>query len=277
MAIETNAVVVQDLNPQYPYPTDYISEGDDHVKLTKQVLKNTFPTATTPLTTEFGVLNKIPDYMSFTTENTTGSETKVLDLDDVKVKNATAGTSDNDLTILKQVKDLITSAVKNIFPTGSYWYTDSTANPADVFGFGTWVRVTGMLMGAGTVQPTGSIPNQSARTFALGEKGGSFSKQILVANVPLMTSNFASNGITVSRSGSHRHNLSMRNYKISIDDTTGGVFGSTATPATYQTESAGDHDHKLSGILRLGTALENQAPLDVMPPYVVTNIWKRTS
>lgn len=277
MAIETNAVVVQDLNPQYPYPTDYISEGDDHVKLTKQVLKNTFPTATTPLTTEFSTLNQIPDYMTFTTENVSGATVNVIDLQNSKIKNGTAGTSDADFTVLKQVRDLITTAIKNIYPVGCYWMTDGSANPADVFGFGTWTRVTSMLMGAGTVQPTGSIPNQSARTFSVGEKGGSFSKQITVANVPLLTSDFATNGISVGNSGGHRHNLTMRNYRISIDDTIGGVFGNAESPANYQTDVSGDHTHPLQGILRLGTALENQAPLDVMPPYTVTNIWKRTS
>lgn len=277
MAIETNAVVVQDLNPQYPYPTDYISEGDDHLKLTKQVLKNTFPTATTPLTTEFATLNQLPDYMTFTTETVGGATVNVIDLQDSKIKNGTAGTSDQDFTVLKQVKDLITTAIKNIFPVGCYWHTDSNANPADVFGFGTWVRVTAMLMGAGTVQPTGSIPNQSARTFTVGERGGSFSKQITVANVPLLTSDFSNNGITVSSAGAHTHSLTMRRYRISINDTNGDVFGSTGTPVTNYTDSSGSHVHNLAGILRLGTALENQAPLDVMPPYAVTNIWKRTS
>lgn len=277
MAIETNAVVVQDLNPQYPYPTDYISEGDDHVKLTKQVLKNTFPTATTPLNVEFSTLNQIPNYMTFTTETIGGAETNVLDLNNVKIKNGLAGTSDTDFTILKQVKDLMTTAIRNIYPVGSYWMTDGSANPADVFGFGTWTRVTAMLMGAGTVQPTGSIPNQSARTFSVGEQGGSFSKQITVGNVPLLTSDFSSNGISMTNAGNHIHNLTMRNYRISIDDTIGGVFGTRESPATYQTDAAGDHVHNLQGILRLGTPLESQAPLDVMPPYVVTNIWKRTS
>lgn len=277
MAIETNAVVVQDLNPQYPYPTDYLSEGDDHLKLTKQVLKNTFPTATTPLTTEFNVLNQIPDYLSFTTETVSGAQVKVIDLNDSKIKNGTAGTSDTDFTVLKQVKDLITTAIKNIYPVGSYWMTDSNSNPADIFGFGTWTKITGMMMGSGTVQPTGSIPNQSARTFTTGERGGSFSKQIVVGNIPLITSDFSNNGITMTSAGNHSHSLTMRNYRISIDDTIGGVFGNAETPATYQTNAAGDHYHNLQGTLRIGTPLENQAPLDVMPPYVVTNIWKRTS
>lgn len=277
MAIETNAVVIQDLNPQYPYPTDYISEGDDHIKLLKQVSKNTFPTATTPLTTEFSVLNQIPTYMTFTTETVGSATVNVIDLNNAKIKNGTAGTSNNDFTVLQQVRDLITTAVRNIYPVGCYWMTDSTSNPADVFGFGTWTRVTAMVMGAGTVQPTGSIPNQAARTFTVGETGGSFSKQITVANVPLLTSDFASNGVTTASAGAHTHSLTMRNYRISIDDTIGGVFGSAEQPATYNTDSAGAHTHTLQGILRLGTALENQSPLDVMPPYVVTNIWKRTS
>lgn len=153
MAIETTAVVVNDLNPQYPFPGDYISEGDDHLKLIKQVLKNTFPTSNTPMTTEFSVLNQIPSYMSFATETVNGAEVPIIDLQDVKIKNGVAGTSNNDFVILQQVKDLITTATKAMYPVGCYWMTDSNVNPADVFGFGTWTRVTAMLMGAGVVQP----------------------------------------------------------------------------------------------------------------------------
>lgn len=277
MAIETTAVVVNDLNPQYPFPGDYISEGDDHLKLIKQVLKNTFPTSNTPMTTEFSVLNQIPSYMSFATETVNGAEVPIIDLQDVKIKNGVAGTSNNDFVILQQVKDLITTATKAMYPVGCYWMTDSNVNPADVFGFGTWTRVTAMLMGAGVVQPTGSIPNQSARTFTVGERGGSFSKQITVGNIPLLTSDFSNNGISMTASGNHTHSLTMRRYRISIDDTNGDVFGSTGSAVTNYTDAAGNHVHGLQGVLRLGTALENQAPLDVMPPYAVTNIWKRTS
>jgi len=45
MAIES-AVYVQDLDANGPPATDFVSEGDDHLRLLKAVLKTTFPDAT---------------------------------------------------------------------------------------------------------------------------------------------------------------------------------------------------------------------------------------
>ena len=49
MAIETNAVVIGDLNENYPQDRDYIAEGAAHMRLTKKVLKNTFPNVNSPV------------------------------------------------------------------------------------------------------------------------------------------------------------------------------------------------------------------------------------
>ena len=42
MPVETGNFI-SDLNASYPVPSDSISSGDDHIRLTKKVLKNTFP------------------------------------------------------------------------------------------------------------------------------------------------------------------------------------------------------------------------------------------
>lgn len=279
MAIETTATVINDLNPEYPIPGDYISEGDDHIKLIKQVVKNTFPTANTPLTPDFTYFNKMPDYVDFTTRNVGGAEVKIVEVQDARITGGLAGVEDTDVTILKQVKDLITTALKNIFPVGCYWNTDSNSNPADVFGFGSWQKVTGVLMGSGIVHPDGSVPNQSARTFVVGEKGGSFSKGIKEENIPLLTSDFSTNGIRTAGAGGHDHVVKYRLQRLSIDDINSLVVdpsdGNNNTEK--RTQRVDDHVHNLSGILRLGRPLESQVPIDVMNPYIVTNIWKRTS
>lgn len=279
MAIETTAVVINDLNPEYPFPNDYISEGDDHIKLIKQVVKNTFPTANTPLTPDFSYFNKQPDYLDFTTRNINGADVKILEVQDARITGALAGTDDTDVAVLKQVRDLISTAFRNIYDVGAYWVTDSNRNPSDVFGFGTWVKVTGMLMGSGIVYPDGSVPNQSARTFVVGEKGGSFSRAIKEENIPQITSDFANNGIRVVSGGRHNHKTGvesvynggesyrLRNVPGAAEFINGGGI----------TADGGDHVHGLEGILRLGRPVENLVPVDVMNPYQVTNIWKRTS
>lgn len=279
MAIETTAVVINDLNPEYPFSKDYISEGAGHLKLIKQVVKNTFPTASTPLTTELTYLNRMPDYLDFSSTTTGGTTVKTIDAKNSRIINVAAGTGDNDLTGLKQVRDLITQAFRNIFDVGSYWCTDSNANPATVFGFGTWQRITGMLMGAGTVYPDGSIPNQSARTFVVGEKGGSFSKAIKEENIPQIQSDFSKNGIKTANAGSHQHRAGVEsvfnsgsNYRLR--NVPGGA---TFIDGSGVTDSAGDHSHQLEGILKIGRPIETLVPMDVMNPYQVTNIWKRIS
>jgi len=42
MPVET-ATYISDLNPAYPGSNDTRKEGDDHLRLIKQTLKNTFP------------------------------------------------------------------------------------------------------------------------------------------------------------------------------------------------------------------------------------------
>ena len=65
MAIETNAVVVTDLNPLYPRDRDYIYEGAAQLRLVKQVLQNTFPNLTEPMTVNSDTLAAISDKISF--------------------------------------------------------------------------------------------------------------------------------------------------------------------------------------------------------------------
>ena len=48
MPVETGNYI-SDLNASYPGPSDSISSGDDHIRLTKKVLKNTFPNVDGPI------------------------------------------------------------------------------------------------------------------------------------------------------------------------------------------------------------------------------------
>lgn len=53
MPVETNVNGIQDLNPDYPLAIDPKSQGDDHIRLTKQAIQDSFPGMTDPwLTTE---------------------------------------------------------------------------------------------------------------------------------------------------------------------------------------------------------------------------------
>lgn len=56
MALET-AQYINSLNAANPLSTDTVSQADDHLRLIKQVLKNTFPNITAPVTATAAQLN----------------------------------------------------------------------------------------------------------------------------------------------------------------------------------------------------------------------------
>lgn len=51
------ATYIDDLNTDYPESDDGVAQGDDHLRLIKQVLKNTFPNITGPVTANQGEIN----------------------------------------------------------------------------------------------------------------------------------------------------------------------------------------------------------------------------
>ena len=58
MPIES-ATNISQLNTSYPASTDGVKEGDDHIRLIKQVLQSTFPNITGPVTKTHTELNRV--------------------------------------------------------------------------------------------------------------------------------------------------------------------------------------------------------------------------
>lgn len=63
MPLETASYISQ-LNSANPLGSDPIAAGDDHIRLIKAALKNTFPSVTGPVTVTQDELNSIPDLAS---------------------------------------------------------------------------------------------------------------------------------------------------------------------------------------------------------------------
>lgn len=70
MSLET-ATFVADLDPSNPGPTDLKSQGDDHLRLIKQVLQNTFPGANGPVGSGQKTAVKSANYSILTTDDQT--------------------------------------------------------------------------------------------------------------------------------------------------------------------------------------------------------------
>lgn len=88
MAIETNAVVITDLNPLYPRDRDYIYEGAAQIRLIKQTLQNTFPNVTEPVDIDSDTFKIMSEKLKFTGD--------AMDVGGLMIKNVTPGTGDKE-------------------------------------------------------------------------------------------------------------------------------------------------------------------------------------
>lgn len=148
-----------------------------------------------------------------------------------------------------------------IYPVGSIYMSMSATNPADLFGVGTWKRISQgrMLLGA------------DDSTYKAGATGGEATHTLTAAEMPAH-----SHTGTTSTNGNHTHQVS-RNIDLSNADPN-GEGGSHDTICDYdggtnfKTSTSGNHNHTFTtDNTGDGTAHNN------MPPYLVCYIWQRTA
>lgn len=273
MAIETNAVVIGDLNENYPQDRDYVSEGAAHMRLTKKVLKNTFPNVDTPVELDSSTLNLFASKITLTGD--------AMDVGGLMIKNATPGTGSSGVVVKSQMETYFTDFLKNrLYKVGSYFISEDDTNPGDssILGFGTWIQVTGMLMGSGTVNPDGSVPNAQRRDFVRGSTGGKVYNTVKVENLPLVSIDLRASGVTTEEDPGHTHSISLDQLSLSLDDTSSRVYRNNGSHnTTLTTDLSGRHSHRVQGTISFGRDDISRQPIDTMPPYRVANIWRRTS
>ena len=144
-----------------------------------------------------------------------------------------------------------------IYPVGSIYMSMSATNPHDLFGVGTWKRISQgrMLLGA------------DDSTYKAGATGGEATHTLTVNEIPAH-----SHGI--STSGNHSH------YFYGSDNDNGPLTEGDGLDTEgnshftrnvrFATSSAGAHTHTISN--SGGGAAHNN-----MPPYLVCYIWQRTA
>jgi hypothetical protein len=268
LAVENSGSLISDLDDTLPRPDDYISEGDDHIRLIKHSLQYTFPNIEAVVTPTADKLNQMDSYLEFTTSN---GNPKVNFQNPTILSNGLNAVAGTDYPVLQQVKDLITTALQNsVYRVGSYYISDDATNPLQVLGFGTWVRVSGFIAGAGSVSGGGGV---ASRTLTAGTSGGSHAYKLTSSQIPQISKDMATSGIRTSHVDNHVHG--------GVAPLTGAQFGGNTDAATNpyqsngQTAPAGAHEHDLVGTLTIGNANPDQ--IDNMPPFTVANIWKRTA
>lgn len=162
----------------------------------------------------------------------------------------------------------ITGGLPEAWPVGSVFIAVVSTNPNTLLGFGTWVA-----FGAGRVLV--GLDSGDTDFDVVEETGGAKTKTIAQANLP---------NISTGAGTSHNHTQDSHTHVITElrDATTGGVTTNIALTAdtsstigtkvtggrvaTNQAEAA--HTHPLGGS---GTAL------NVVNPYIVVYMWKRTA
>lgn len=274
MAVENTGSLISDLDPTLPRPDDYISEGDDHIRLIKHNLQYTFPNLDAVMSVSSEKLNQMDSYLEFTTTTSSGGLPKVNFQEPTLLSNGLNAVSGTDFPVLQQVKDLITTALQNsVYRVGSYYISDDSTNPLQVLGFGTWVRVSGFLAGAGSIPASDGI---AARSLTAGQSGGRHAFKIGESQIPQMTASFTGK---TSEDGDHIHADGQESATTdsSIPIHTGYAWGGTPEKFDdrWATGHGGKHDHDVSGSMTVGHA--NPAQVDNMPPFSVVNIWKRTA
>ena len=140
-------------------------------------------------------------------------------------------------------KDLV-----EMYPIGSIYISVDTTSPAALFG-GTWEQLEGRtLIGAGTV----TDENNLSQTFTLGDDGGELKHKLTLSEMP-----------------SHTHDVPyLRNDTFSYHAT-----GSSCPHIWKYGVSRESSPHGYVTSESTGTGQSHS----VLQPYLVVNIWKRTS
>lgn len=176
-------------------------------------------------------------------------------------------------------KEFVSSPL-DAYPVGAYYISSESTSPEVLFG-GTWVRVQDrMILAAGS-------------SYTAGNTGGSATKTLSIANMPTHSHSCSSTGNhTHTRGSMNITGGSIINWYANADIS--GAFYNTSSPSAYIAESTsssyrqhdtffdasrawsgatssnGLHQHTI-GNNGSGTAF------DIMPPYIVAYVWRRTA
>lgn len=240
MSLEA-ATFINGLVATNPLGSDPISSGDDHIRLIKATILNTFPNVT-------GAVTKTHTQLNNTLDKTGDTMTGALVLSGDPSAALHPATKQYVDGIANTLNANITSAIVAAHPVGSiYMNASSSTNPASLLGFGTWSALGAgrMLIGAGT---------NSGQTFTVGTTGGSYA--------PSMPS--------------HTHTINDPGHSHSYQAFTGGSWGHASGATTNDAVT-----NKSTGSATTGISINATSGGDTttgnLPPYLTVYMWQRTA
>jgi len=242
MGLETGTYI-DSLNTSNPGATDSVAQGDDHIRLVKSTIKNSFPNITGAMTATHTELNLLDGCTANTTEL---NYVDIATLGTVEASKAVTADSNKDITGIRNltVTGTITNSsiitLADVYPVGSIYINASDGtNPGTLLGFGTWVA-----FGAGRV-PVGIDATQTEFDTA-EETGGAKTHTLTISEMPSHTHNLGSKDSTAGDGGAFNEEF----IEDPADTTNGPNVTSSSTGG--------------------GSAHNN------LQPYIVVYMWKRT-
>ena len=154
----------------------------------------------------------------------------------------------------------VTSILQKVYPVGAIYMTTNSTNPANIFGFGTWVA-----WGSGRV-PVGV--NTSNSNFNTVEKTGGSNTQNL--------SHSHESGSIVAHIGAYDSSPGKIGYRA-----TSPASGYEYTYGIYDDVGSGDSDISYSRINHAtstsGYSASALGSISILQPYITCYMWKRTA
>ncbi|MDT0637690.1 hypothetical protein RM437_06540 [Citrobacter werkmanii] len=269
MPIET-AQYIDTLQPDWPDGKDPESGGDDHIRMVKQVLKNTFPAANNPVTGTPEQLNNLTNGMWYgEAEDLPNGYWYHQNPSDNTQEAFLAGATPS-VAQCKAHPDLMLSweAIQYlIYPVGSVVMNSTGVNPADYMGFGTWTQRSGAIYGTGE-----NIADQfgALKTIAPGQHTADASWRIQDSQIVAQNLNLEINPVE-----DHQH--AMQRYGDFEDGKNaegGGSYAEAPAYSTHMTDPAGGHTP--TGLVTIGVGAATEGNQFMNPGWAFT-VWERTA
>lgn len=276
MTVETNANYISDFNKAYPRNRDLIKEGDDHIRLIKSVMQNTFPGMDGAVTAGSEKLNKLD--LTFTYEGETLNINNNLQLGDGLTVDM-GGAVLSNIGDPKEATDAVNLQSLQgslMWPIGSIFMTVDSRDPKVILGFGTWERFAQgrVIVGTGTTTDA----NNEVRTVVNEAKGGTYQTKITEDNLPAHKHGLS--GVKTAEGGVHSHDVNLRVHDYAVVDKHwtapfGQIAGEDKRFTTTQgatTRDSTTHTHEVTG----ETDDTGKGSLfEIIPPFMACNIWVR--
>ena len=242
MGLETGTYI-DSLNTSNPGATDSVAQGDDHIRLLKSTIKNTFPNVTGAMTATHTELNLLDGCTANTTEL---NYVDIATLGTVEASKAVTADSNKDITGIRNltVTGTITNSsiitLADVYPVGSIYINAAVStNPGTLLGFGTWVA-----FGSGRTMV--GLDAGQTEFNTLEETGGAKTHTLSISEIP-----------------AHTH------YQGSHDSSAGDG-------GAYNTEFIRDHSDTANGPNVESSSTGGGSAHNNLQPYIVVYMWKRT-